>query len=62
MAAFGECKLTWFRKFLPFEKGIPAHDTFTELFARLDTIEFYAALESWTLDHGQRALCVVLAG
>jgi predicted transposase YbfD/YdcC len=50
VAAFGECKLTWFRKFLPFEKGIPAHDTFTELFARLDTIEFYAALESWAMD------------
>jgi predicted transposase YbfD/YdcC len=48
VASFGECKLAWFRKFLPFEKGIPSHDTFTELFARLDTLEFYAALESWT--------------
>jgi predicted transposase YbfD/YdcC len=47
MAAFGRAKLGWFRKFLPFEKGIPSHDTFTEVFARLDTIEFYAALESW---------------
>ncbi|NLG64604.1 MAG: transposase family protein, partial [Actinobacteria bacterium] len=41
---FGKCKLAWFRKFLPFEKGVPSHDTFTELFARLDTLEFYAAL------------------
>lgn len=48
VADFGEAKLTWFRKFLPFEKGVPSHDTFTEVFARLDTIEFYAALESWT--------------
>jgi hypothetical protein len=47
VADFGEAKLAWFRKFLPFEQGIPAHDTFTEVFARLDTIEFYAALESW---------------
>jgi len=47
VAEFGEAKLAWFRKFLPFEKGIPSHDTFTEVFARLDTIEFYAALESW---------------
>ena len=53
VAAFGKCKLTWFRKFLPFEKGIPSHDTFTELFARLDTLEFYAALESWTKDIAQ---------
>lgn len=47
VASFGRAKLTWFRKFLPFERGIPSHDTFTEVFARLDTIEFYAALESW---------------
>lgn len=47
VADFGEAKLAWFRKCLPFEKGIPSHDTFTEVFARLDTIEFYAALESW---------------
>ena len=47
VASFGKCKLRWFRKFLPFEKGVPSHDTFTELFARLDTLEFYSALESW---------------
>ena len=43
VASFGACKLAWFRKFLPFEKGVPSHDTFTELFARLDTLKFYAA-------------------
>lgn len=48
VAEFGEAKLAWLGKFLPFEKGIPSHDTFTEVFARLDSIEFYAALESWT--------------
>lgn len=48
VAEFGQSKLAWFRKFLPFEQGIPSHDTFTEIFARLDTIEFYAALQSWT--------------
>src|SRR4051794_20925664 len=47
VSKFGNAKLAWFRKFLPFEQGIPSHDTFTEVFARLDTIEFYAALESW---------------
>ncbi len=50
VAGFGKCKLPWFRKFLPFEKGIPSHDTFTEVFARLDTLQFYAALESWARD------------
>jgi predicted transposase YbfD/YdcC len=53
VANFGRCKLAWFRKFLPFEMGIPSHDTFTELFARLDTLEFYAALESWAHDLAQ---------
>src|SRR5882757_5462280 len=50
VSRFGKCKLAWFRKFLPFEQGIPSHDTFSELFARLETIEFYAALESWASD------------
>ena len=49
VATFGEAKLGWFRKFLPFEKGIPSHDTFSEVFARLETLEFYAALESWAM-------------
>lgn len=48
IAEFGRCKLRWFRRFLPFQQGVPSHDTFTEIFSRLDTIEFYAALESWT--------------
>ncbi len=50
IATFGEAKLAWFRKFMPFEKGIPSHDTFTEVFARLDSLEFYAGLESWAHD------------
>ena len=45
---FGNAKLAWFRKFLPFEFGIPSHDTFSEVFARLDSVPFYAALQSWT--------------
>jgi predicted transposase YbfD/YdcC len=53
IANFGKCKLAWFRKFLQFDKGIASHDTFTELFARLDTMEFYAALASWARDLGQ---------
>ena len=47
VATFGKCKLDWFRKFFPFENGVPSHDTFSEVFARLDTVELYAALESW---------------
>ena len=43
---FGNAKLAWFRKFLPFELCIPSHDTFSEVFARLDSMQFYAALQS----------------
>ena len=48
VSKFGNAKLVWFRKFLPFEFGIPSHDTFSEIFARLDSVQFYAALQSWT--------------
>ena len=57
VATFGKCKLGWFRKFFPFENGVPSHDTFSEVFARLDTVEFYAALESWA-----REMAVSLRG
>jgi predicted transposase YbfD/YdcC len=64
VATFGKCKLAWFRKFLPFERGVPSHDTFTEVFARLDTVEFYAALESWMRDisHSLRGETVAFDG
>lgn len=47
---FGKAKLWWFRQHLPFEFGIPSHDTFSRVFARLDTVQFYAALQSWAGD------------
>ena len=33
---FGEAKLDWLRKFLPLANGVPSHDTFYRLFARID--------------------------
>ena len=48
VSKFGKAKLAWFQRFLPFEFGIPSHDTFSEVFARLDSMQFYAALQSWT--------------
>ena len=49
VATFGKCKLAWFRKFFPFTRGVPSHDVFSDVFARLDTTQFYAALESWAM-------------
>ena len=52
---FGKTKLTWFRRFLELEHGIPSHDTFGRVFARLDTHEFLLCLQAW-VQHFQSAL------
>ena len=47
---YGKAKIDWLRKFLPFEHGIPSHDTLSRVFSKLDTVQFYAALHSWAND------------
>lgn len=44
---FGRAKLDWFRKFLRLPNGIPSHDTFGRVFARLDPEAFGACFTSW---------------
>jgi predicted transposase YbfD/YdcC len=44
---FAESKLAWFRRFIRLEHGVPSHDTFGRVFARLDTGEFLSALHAW---------------
>jgi len=50
MEAFGEAKEAWLRERLGLElpAGIPSHDTFARLFARLDPEEFAACFGRWT--------------
>jgi predicted transposase YbfD/YdcC len=45
--AFGEAKLAWFQTFLDVPHGIPSHDTFGRVFARLDPAQFEACLLRW---------------
>ncbi len=44
---FGKAKLGFFRRFLALPNGIPSHDTFGRLFARLDPAALLACIQSW---------------
>lgn len=47
VAEFGQAKRDWFQKFLELPNGIPSHDTFNRVFARLDPEQFRAGFMSW---------------
>jgi predicted transposase YbfD/YdcC len=47
MEAFGTAKRAWFETFLDLRNGIPSHDTFGRVFARLDPIQFEACFLRW---------------
>lgn len=44
---FGVAKQAWFSRFLNLPNGIPSHDTFGRVFARLDTQEFLLGVQNW---------------
>lgn len=44
---FGKAKLDWFRTFLALPNGIPSHDTFGDVFARIDPEQFAQGFASW---------------
>jgi predicted transposase YbfD/YdcC len=47
VAEFGEARKEWFQTFLELLNGIPSHDTFTRVFARLDPEQFQACFMRW---------------
>lgn len=57
MELFGKSKSAWLQSFLALPNGIPSHDTFGRVFARLNPQRFQTCCLSWTravarLTHG----------
>ena len=44
---FGETKEEWFRTIIELPNGIPSHDTFWRVFARIDPEQFQNSFISW---------------
>ncbi len=44
---FGQAKEAWLRTFLSLPNGIPSHDTFGRVFARLDPVAFQRCFLNW---------------
>ena len=44
---FGQTKEAWLRQFLELPCGVPSHDTFRRVFARLDAVAFQHSFVNW---------------
>jgi predicted transposase YbfD/YdcC len=44
---FGQCKYKWFKSFLELPNGIPSHDTFARVFARIDPEQLQKSFSGW---------------
>lgn len=47
IATYGNAKRSWLETFLELPNGIPSHDTFARVFARLDPAAFEASFQHW---------------
>jgi predicted transposase YbfD/YdcC len=50
---FGKQRLTWLRTFLKLTAGVPSHDTFGRVFARLDPAELVGCIQQWLEEIGR---------
>lgn len=44
---FVDARYDWFEKYIAMEHGVPSHDTFGRIFAKLDAGEFLSAMHEW---------------
>ena len=61
MEECGKAKHAFFARFLALPHGIPSHDTFSRLFARLNPDQFHACFVAWVQDVVQLAAGQVVA-
>lgn len=47
METYGKSKQEWLQQFLELPNGIPSHDTFARVFARIDPLEFERCFRDW---------------
>ncbi len=47
METYGNSKYDWLKQFLELKNGIPSHDTFARVFARIDPSEFERCFRDW---------------
>lgn len=47
IAMFGKIKLSWLRKYFPYENGTPSHDVINRLFANLNVKQFNVCFINW---------------
>lgn len=58
---FAKCKKDWLGTFLSLPNGIPSHDTFSRIFARLNPVQFRDSFLSWTQSLGKSFVGEVIA-
>jgi predicted transposase YbfD/YdcC len=58
---FGEAKLDWLRKFLPYKDGIPVDDTLARVMRKIETKEFQACFMKWVQSVSETTLGDVVA-
>jgi len=47
VALYGRCKVDWLKTFLKLPHGVPSHDTFNDVFNRLDPDAFESRFQAW---------------
>jgi predicted transposase YbfD/YdcC len=48
IAEFGQSKIGWLRGLLPFDHGVPSHDTLTRVFGQIEPPAFERCFRAWT--------------